>query len=115
MPYAQLHYPFENKELFNQSFPADFIAEGVDQTRGWFYTLTVLSTLLFEKPAFKVRIDFFTILSSFPSFFLLCVCWIVLYELYASNTVYLLYLELNRQWTCSCCGWEEDEQEVRGI
>lgn len=50
MPYAQNHYPFENKEL---NFPADFIAEGLDQTRGWFYTLTVLSTLLFEKPAFK--------------------------------------------------------------
>jgi isoleucyl-tRNA synthetase len=53
MPYAQLHYPFENKEIFEQGFPAEFIAEGLDQTRGWFYTLTVLSTALFEKPAFK--------------------------------------------------------------
>lgn len=53
MPYAQLHYPFENKELFEQRFPADFIAEGIDQTRGWFYTLLVLSTLLFKKPPFK--------------------------------------------------------------
>jgi len=53
MPYAQNHYPFENKELFEGIFPADFIAEGLDQTRGWFYTLTVLSTALFEKPAFK--------------------------------------------------------------
>ncbi len=53
MPYAQLHYPFENKELFEQGFPAEFIAEGLDQTRGWFYTLTVLSTALFDKPAFK--------------------------------------------------------------
>ena len=53
MPYAQLHYPFENKELFEQGFPAEFIAEGLDQTRGWFYTLTVLSTALFNKPAFK--------------------------------------------------------------
>lgn len=53
MPYAQLHYPFENKEVFDQGFPAEFIAEGLDQTRGWFYTLTVLSTALFEKPAFK--------------------------------------------------------------
>jgi isoleucyl-tRNA synthetase len=53
MPYAQLHYPFENKELFDQGFPAEFIAEGLDQTRGWFYTLTVLSTALFDKPAFK--------------------------------------------------------------
>eukprot|EP00708_Paratrimastix_pyriformis_P002005 GAFH01000743.1.p1 GENE.GAFH01000743.1~~GAFH01000743.1.p1 ORF type:complete len:1155 (-),score=502.08 GAFH01000743.1:79-3132(-) len=53
MPYAQLHYPFENQELFERSFPADFIAEGVDQTRGWFYTLMVLSTALRDKPAFK--------------------------------------------------------------
>lgn len=53
MPYAQQHYPFENKEAFEESFPADFIAEGVDQTRGWFYTLLVLSTALFDKPPFK--------------------------------------------------------------
>lgn len=53
MPYAQLHYPFENKDRLLQIFPADFIAEGLDQTRGWFYTLTVLSTLLFDKPAFR--------------------------------------------------------------
>lgn len=53
MPYAQLHYPFENKERFDKGFPADFIAEGLDQTRGWFYTLTVLSSCLFDKPAFK--------------------------------------------------------------
>lgn len=53
MPYAQNHYPFENKELVEQNLPADFIAEGLDQTRGWFYTLTVLSTILFERPAFK--------------------------------------------------------------
>lgn len=53
MPYAQIHYPFENKKLFEEGFPAEFIAEGLDQTRGWFYTLTVLSTALFEKPAFK--------------------------------------------------------------
>ncbi len=53
MPYAQEHYPFENKEAFEKNFPADFIAEGLDQTRGWFYTLTVLSTALFKKPAFK--------------------------------------------------------------
>ncbi|WP_127718151.1 isoleucine--tRNA ligase [Halobacteriovorax sp. HLS] len=53
MPYAQLHYPFENKEVFEKGYPAEFIAEGLDQTRGWFYTLTVLSTALFEKPAFK--------------------------------------------------------------
>ncbi|MCY4524465.1 MAG: isoleucine--tRNA ligase, partial [Halobacteriovoraceae bacterium] len=53
MPYAQLHYPFENKDVFKQGFPAQFIAEGLDQTRGWFYTLTVLSTALFNKPAFK--------------------------------------------------------------
>ncbi|KAJ2723620.1 isoleucine--tRNA ligase [Coemansia sp. Benny D115] len=53
MPYAQKHYPFENTELFANSFPADFISEGIDQTRGWFYTLLVLSTLLFDKPAWK--------------------------------------------------------------
>ena len=53
MPYAQNHYPFENKELFEKTFPADFIAEGLDQTRGWFYTLTVLAAALFRKPAFK--------------------------------------------------------------
>jgi isoleucyl-tRNA synthetase len=53
MPFAQLHYPFENKELFDSSFPADFIAEGIDQTRGWFYTLHNISTALFDKPAYK--------------------------------------------------------------
>jgi len=53
MPYAQLHYPFENKEKFENNFPAEFIAEGLDQTRGWFYTLHVLSNALFNKPAFK--------------------------------------------------------------
>ncbi|XP_003739104.1 isoleucine--tRNA ligase, cytoplasmic [Galendromus occidentalis] len=53
MPYAQQHYPFENKKEFEDAFPADFIAEGVDQTRGWFYTLMVLSTALFDKPPFK--------------------------------------------------------------
>lgn len=53
MPYAQNHYPFENKESTENSFPADFIAEGLDQTRGWFYTLNVISSALFNKPAFK--------------------------------------------------------------
>ncbi|MCR4627471.1 MAG: isoleucine--tRNA ligase [Treponema sp.] len=53
MPYAQNHYPFENKEFFEKHFPADFISEGLDQTRGWFYTLTVLAAQLFDKPAFK--------------------------------------------------------------
>ncbi len=53
MPYAQSHYPFEQKEETEKSFPADFIAEGLDQTRGWFYTLTVLAAALFDKPAFK--------------------------------------------------------------
>jgi len=53
MPYAQLHYPFENKEVFEKGFPAQYIAEGLDQTRGWFYTLNVLSSALFKKPAFK--------------------------------------------------------------
>lgn len=53
MPFAQFHYPFENVELFESQFPADFIAEGVDQTRGWFYTLHNIATALFDKPAFK--------------------------------------------------------------
>ncbi|MDR0486868.1 MAG: DUF5915 domain-containing protein, partial [Treponema sp.] len=53
MPYAQNHYPFENKEFFDSHFPADFISEGLDQTRGWFYTLTVLAAALFKKPCFK--------------------------------------------------------------
>ncbi|MFC1574408.1 isoleucine--tRNA ligase, partial [Candidatus Latescibacterota bacterium] len=52
MPYAQVHYPFENKEWFEKNFPADFIVEYIAQTRGWFYTLMVLSTGLFDKPAF---------------------------------------------------------------
>ncbi|MDR1206941.1 MAG: isoleucine--tRNA ligase [Rickettsiales bacterium] len=53
MPFAQLHYPFENAERFNATFPADYIIEGPDQTRGWFYSLMVLATALFDKPAFK--------------------------------------------------------------
>jgi len=53
MPYAQNHYPFENKEFFENHFPSYFISEGLDQTRGWFYTLTVLAAALFKKPAFK--------------------------------------------------------------
>ncbi|MBN1623692.1 MAG: isoleucine--tRNA ligase [Clostridia bacterium] len=53
MPFAQWHYPFENKELFEENFPADFISEALDQTRGWFYTLLAISTLLFDEPAYK--------------------------------------------------------------
>ncbi|MSR85356.1 isoleucine--tRNA ligase, partial [Candidatus Uhrbacteria bacterium] len=53
MPFASLHYPFENRQWFEENFPADFIAEAQDQTRGWFYTLHVLATALFGKPAFK--------------------------------------------------------------
>lgn len=53
MPYAQVHYPFDNKNWFENHFPADFIVEAMDQTRGWFYTLTVLGTALHNKPAFK--------------------------------------------------------------
>ncbi|MFA7141736.1 MAG: isoleucine--tRNA ligase [Candidatus Paceibacterota bacterium] len=53
MPYAQFHYPFENKEFVLKAFPADFIAEGLDQTRGWFYTLHVIATGLKNEPAFK--------------------------------------------------------------
>lgn len=57
MPYAQWHFPFENKETFKQSFPADFIAEGVDQTRGWFYTLHALGVLLFDSVAYKTVVS----------------------------------------------------------
>ncbi len=53
MPYAQIHYPFENKEWFEANFPAQFICEGLDQTRGWFYTLTILAAALFDSPAFQ--------------------------------------------------------------
>lgn len=53
MPYAQLHYPFENKDVFAKSYPADFIAEGVDQTRGWFFTLHAIASMLFDSVAFK--------------------------------------------------------------
>ena len=57
MPYAQWHFPFENKETFKENFPADFIAEGVDQTRGWFYTLHVLGVLLFDSVAYKTVVS----------------------------------------------------------
>jgi isoleucyl-tRNA synthetase len=53
MPYAQWHWPFENKDIFEKSFPADFISEGVDQTRGWFFTLHAIAGMLFDKVAFK--------------------------------------------------------------
>jgi len=53
MPFAQFHYPFENKELFEKNFPADYICEGIDQTRGWFYTLHAISTMLFDSVAYK--------------------------------------------------------------
>lgn len=52
-PYSRVHYPFENKESFEKSFPVDLVVEGIDQTRGWFYVLLVISTALFDKPAFK--------------------------------------------------------------
>ena len=53
MPFAQWHYPFENKEIFEKAYPADFISEGIDQTRGWFYTLHSIGSFLFDQPAFK--------------------------------------------------------------
>ena len=53
MPFAQLHYPFENKELFEKNYPAQFISEAVDQTRGWFYTLLAISTAIFDKASFE--------------------------------------------------------------
>ena len=57
MPYAQWHFPFENKEIFHENFPADFIAEGVDQTRGWFYTLHALAVMLFDSVAYKTVVS----------------------------------------------------------
>lgn len=57
MPYAQFHYPFENEETFKTNFPADFIAEGVDQTRGWFFTLHAIATILFDSVAFKTVVS----------------------------------------------------------
>ncbi len=57
MPYAQWHYPFENKDQFNNNFPADFIAEGVDQTRGWFYTLHAIAVMLFDSVAYKTVVS----------------------------------------------------------
>jgi len=57
MPYAQWHFPFENKDLFEKTFPADFIAEGVDQTRGWFYTLHALAVMLFDSVAYKTCVS----------------------------------------------------------
>ena len=53
MPFSQYHYPFENKELFEKQFPADFICEGIDQTRGWFYVLLVISTFVMGKAPYK--------------------------------------------------------------
>ena len=57
MPYAQWHFPFENKEIFQKNFPADFIAEGVDQTRGWFYTLHAIAVMLFDSVAYKTCVS----------------------------------------------------------
>ncbi len=57
MPIAQWHYPFENQEIFEKKFPADFISEGVDQTRGWFYSLLTIAALLFDKPCYKICIS----------------------------------------------------------
>ena len=53
MPFAQWHYPFENKEIFESNFPAQFISEAIDQTRGWFYTLLAVSTCLFDKTPYE--------------------------------------------------------------
>ncbi|MEW5994459.1 MAG: isoleucine--tRNA ligase, partial [Candidatus Zixiibacteriota bacterium] len=65
MPYAQWHYPFENKDEFEKKYPADFISEAVDQTRGWFYSLLAISTLLYDQPPFKNVIVFELVLDKF--------------------------------------------------
>ena len=64
MPYAQVHYPFENQEWFENHYPADFIVEYIGQTRGWFYVLHVLATALFDRPAFKNVISHGIVLGS---------------------------------------------------
>jgi isoleucyl-tRNA synthetase len=65
MPVAQWHYPFENQEKFKKSFPADFISEGVDQTRGWFYSLLAIAAMLFDQPCYKTCISLELILDKF--------------------------------------------------
>ena len=65
MPYAQLHYPFEKQELFKRTHPADLVSEGIDQTRGWFYTLLALSTHLFGKAPWKIFIAMGLVLSAY--------------------------------------------------
>lgn len=65
MPVAQWHYPFENREKFEHNFPGDFISEGVDQTRGWFYSLLAISTMLFDQPSYKTCISHDLILDKF--------------------------------------------------
>jgi isoleucyl-tRNA synthetase len=65
MPYAQWHYPFENEETFKNNFPADFIAEGVDQTRGWFYTLHAIATMIFDSVAYKTVVSNGLVLDKF--------------------------------------------------
>jgi len=65
MPVAQWHYPFENREIFEKSFPADFISEAVDQTRGWFYSLLAIAVLLFDKPCYKICLSNDMILDKF--------------------------------------------------
>ena len=57
MPYAQVHYPFENREWFEDHYPGDFIVEYIGQTRGWFYTLHVLATALFDRPSFSTCVS----------------------------------------------------------
>jgi isoleucyl-tRNA synthetase len=68
MPYAQSHYPFENVDRFEKSYPADFVSEGIDQTRGWFYTLLVLGTHLFNTAPWKNLIVTGLVLASYVSF-----------------------------------------------
>lgn len=65
MPYAQSHYPFENIDRFEKSYPADFVSEGIDQTRGWFYTLLVLGTHLFDTAPWKNLIVTGLVLASY--------------------------------------------------
>jgi isoleucyl-tRNA synthetase len=68
MPYAQQHYPFENEEKFLRTFPADFVSEGMDQTRGWFYSLLVIATHLFDQAPWKNLIITGLVLARFATF-----------------------------------------------
>jgi isoleucyl-tRNA synthetase len=104
MPYAQNHYPFERQKEFEDCFPGDFIAEGIDQTRGWFYTLLVLSTALYGKAPFKNLICHglvlaasvhFMLLMPLSCYYQLILCCISLYIMLISSNIVLPFIVFN--------------------